>query len=207
MGKSGKAKRLPVSSIVAVLIVIAAGGITWYGLSAGDGPAAASSVPLPAITLPADETVSAAPASLPSALPGGLPTRIVAPSAGIDAPISEVGVVVQDGRPSWETAWQAVGHHMDSARPGQPGNMVLTGHVSVADPGNVPTFKALRNLKPGDIIEVHSGNEVYRYSVTGVAVVSPSETRLLRSDHTSRITLITCTKDLKQRLVVVGMLV
>lgn len=207
MGKNGTARRLPVSSVVAVLLVIAAGGITWYGISAGDGPAAASSAPLPAITLPADETVSAAPASLPAALPGGLPTRIVAPSAGIDAPIAEVGVVVENGRSAWETAWQAVGHHMDSARPGQPGNMVLTGHVSVANSSNAATFKMLHQLKPGDIVEVHSGDEVFRYSVTGVAVVSPAETRLLRSDHASRITLITCTRDLKQRLVVVGTLV
>jgi len=140
------------------------------------------------------------------ALAGGLPTRVVAPAAGIDATITEVGVVTGAGGPEWEIAWQAAGHHMNSARPGQPGNMVITGHVSVADSRNAAVFRTLDRLAPGDVIEVYSGDQVYRYSVERVMVVPPSAVGILRSDHVARVTLLTCTRDLKNRLVVVGTL-
>lgn len=204
MGKSSSGRRLSTSTVVASLMVAGAGCITWFGLTSGGAPAVPVTAASAATTLPADEALAVN--AGPAALPGQLPTRIVAPSAGIDAPISEVGVVLQDGRPTWETAWRSVGHHMDSARPGQPGNMVLSGHVSVANSANIAAFKTLDRLSPGDVVEVHSGDQVFRYTITKVAVVPPSEVRLLRSDHTARLTLITCTKDLKQRLVVVGTL-
>ncbi|MBE7520142.1 MAG: sortase [Thermoflexaceae bacterium] len=207
MTNGARSRSFPLSTLVAALMVIGAGAITWHGFSAGASGVSDSEASIPPVTMPAAVAAPFSSAAKAGALPGGLPTRIVAPTAGIDYAISEVGVVMEDGRPAWETAWRSVGHHLDSARPGQPGNMVLTGHVSVADQSSVATFKTLSRLKPGDVVEVYSGSQVYRYSITRVAVVPPAETRLLRSDHASRITLITCTKDLKQRLVVQGTLV
>ncbi|MGE5594617.1 MAG: sortase, partial [Hyphomicrobiales bacterium] len=99
------------------------------------------------------------------------------------------------------------GHHLDSARPGQPGNMVLTGHVSVADPDNLAVFSTLDNVQPGDVVDVYAGERLYQYRVTDIRVVSPNATRLLRSDHRSLVTLITCTHDLRHRLVVTGELI
>jgi sortase A len=138
--------------------------------------------------------------------PGGLPTRIVVPAAGVDAPIAEVGVVMQEGRATYETAWRAAGHHLDSALPGQPGNMVITGHVSVASAANLAVFSQLDAVQAGDTVEVYSGDRAYRYTVDRVLIASPSAVKLLRSDATSQVTLITCTKDLKHRLVVIGTL-
>jgi len=201
--KPDPGKKLSPSTIVAASFVAAAGLIAWYGTAAGSGsgPDSAESITLAASERPAAEE------SYRTISRGGLPTRIVVQSAGVDADIDEVGVVLERGRPTWETAWQAAGHHFDSALPGQPGNMVISGHVSVADRGNLAVFQELDQVAEGDVVEVYSGDEVYRYAVSKVMVVSPTAVKLLRSDSTATVTLITCTEDLKNRLVVVGTLV
>lgn len=194
------------STAIAAAMVAGAGLFAWFGMTGGQ---------LPGSDAPADDRVTlAAPTEAPaedetvyaSVSTGGLPTRIVVPTADVDAAIAEVGVVVRDGEPVWETAWHAAGHHIDSALPGQPGNMVISGHVSVASAANLAVFKHLDRVNTGDTIEVYSGHDLYRYTVTNVLVVPPSEVRLLGSKAGSTVTLITCTKNLKDRLVVIGTL-
>ena len=184
----------------AALIVAAAGAVAWFGPWTGSG----SSRPrVESVTIAAPGPRAIAVSSLQI---GGLPTRVIVSSVGIDAPISEVGVVVDNGEAEWETAWHAVGHHIDSALPGQPGNVVLTGHVSVADRHNLAAFARLDSVKEGDVVQVYSGDSVYRYRVDRVAVVPPDAVQVLRSSQASTITLLTCTHDLKNRLVVTGTL-
>ncbi|HMO53053.1 MAG TPA: sortase [Tepidiformaceae bacterium] len=195
------------STLVAVGMVAIAGGIAWLATGGRapemDWPAGDTervTLPVERDTPPAEQMVYA------SVSTGGLPTRIVVPSADVDAAIVEVGVVIDGGEARWETAWHAAGHHMDSALPGQPGNMVISGHVSVANRANLAVFKHLDRVAEGDVIEVYSGHDIYRYAVSKMFVVPPDQTRLLRSTAGSTVTLITCTKDLKDRLVVVGTL-
>lgn len=196
-----KRKRVTPSGVVAVAFVAAAGLIAWFGVS-GEKPTAAAVPELVSIAQ-AEEPQAAAVRRVST---GGLPTRIVVPSASVDAPIAEVGVVLVGGRAKWETAWKAAGHHIDSALPGQPGNMVITGHVSVADRKNLAVFSQLDNVSAGDIVEVYAGDQVFRYSVDKVAVVPPSAVKLLRSGMGATVTLVTCTADLKNRLVVTATL-
>jgi LPXTG-site transpeptidase (sortase) family protein len=51
---------------------------------------------------------------------------------GLDVPVQQVSwyPTSQDGtwRSTWETAEGAVGHHRNSANPGEAGNVVLSGH-------------------------------------------------------------------------------
>lgn len=189
------------SGWVAAMLVAAAAAVAWFGpgINSDSPHSAAESVTIGAPRQPAAVAVS-------SLQTGGLPTRVVVPSAGIDAPIAEVSVVVDNGQTVWETAWHAVGHHIDSALPGQPGNVVLTGHVSVADRHNLAAFAHLDSVKAGDVIQVYSGDSVYQYRVDRVAVVGPDAVQVLRSSQVSTVTLITCTHDLKNRLVVFGTL-
>lgn len=190
------------STWVAAAFVVAAAAIAWHG--AGGSPHTAPQGPsLTVVGTP--QQASARPVSDPLSI-GGLPTRVVVQSAGIDTAIVEVGVIDDNGRPAWETAWHAAGHHLDSALPGQPGNLVLTGHVSVADRRNQPVFSKLDSVHAGDIVDVYSGDNVYHYRVDRVSVVAPDTIRVLRSDQASTVTLITCTRDLKNRLVVTGTL-
>ncbi len=188
---------------LAVLALAGAGCVAWFGQTtrATDERTNLATITLPAEALPGDTRAGLA------TVQGALPTRLVAVAAGIDAPITEVGVVLDNGKPVWETAWRSVGHHIDSSRPGQPGNMVLTGHVSVSDARNLAAFRTLDRLQAGDLVEIYAGDDLYRYRITTVAVVPPDDIRVLRADHRARLTLITCTKDLRNRLVVVGVLV
>ncbi|MFN8619007.1 MAG: sortase [Dehalococcoidia bacterium] len=189
------------SNAIAAAFVLGAAAVAWFGLTGGaPAPHQAS----PSVTVA--KAAAPGPANLRSLSASGLPTRIVVPSAAVDAPIAEVGVTVSDGKATWETAWKAAGHHIDSALPGQPGNMVITGHVSVADRSNLAVFKQLDKVAEGDTVEVYSGDQIYRYSVSKVMVVPPSAVKLLRSSSESTVTLVTCTRDLKNRLVVVGTL-
>src|SRR5690554_35088 len=55
--------------------------------------------------------------------------RIQIPSLEIDAPVEEVSTTIQNGRLVWQVIDDIVGHHHASANPGEPGNIVLTGHV------------------------------------------------------------------------------
>lgn len=191
------------SWLVSLLLVAAAGAITWHGTGA-----AAGTHPDPASTATIIASVDAPALGFEQQpLPGALPTRLVVPSAGIDTAVREVGAFpAPDGSLAWETAWDAAGHHLDSARPGQPGNVVISGHVSVANADDVAVFATLDRVAEGDHIEVFAGNVSFRYRVTGVRVVAPGEVDVLRSGHQAEITLITCTRDLEHRLVVTGVL-
>lgn len=204
---AGKRRWLTGSNLAASLFVGLAGVVAWYG-TAGSQPAGQAGPPPTSepATMVA-ERPAATPAPGVRAADGELPTRIVIPSAGIDAAVAEVGVTTANGQAAWETAWRAAGHHLDSALPGQPGNVVITGHVSVADRSNLAVFKTLDKVQPGDVVEVVSGDTTYRYQVQKVAVVAPTATNVLRSGHAATITLITCTHDLAHRLVVTGTLI
>lgn len=191
------------ATLLAGLSVAGAAAIAWFG-GVAQGQRSAAGTP---VTIAAEAPLQSPPARTYETLSqGGLPTRIVVPSAGIDAPVAEVGVVMEEGRAVWETAWQAAGHHIDSAMPGQPGNVVITGHVSVADHRNLAAFATLDRISDGDLIEVYSGAAVYSYAVERVTVVPPDAVHLLRSDSEAIVTLITCTPDLKNRLVVIARL-
>lgn len=198
-------RRFRASHSLSLLMAVGAGFVTWYGMTGGENAglpghdAIPTFVPGPVLTGTTSESALM--------VRSGLPTRLVIPSAEIDAPVRTVGVVLLDGQPKWETTTAGIGHHMNSALPGQPGNAVFTGHVSLTDPRLVPYFARLEDVRPGDVVFVYSGVVVYRYQVDSVNVVGADEVSVLESDHRSRITLITCTRDLKGRLVVGGHLV
>lgn len=159
-------RRLGVSHSLSLLMVAGVGLVTWYGMTSGENAG-----------LPPHDTI---PTQLP--VPGlagmtsesalmvrtGLPTRLVIPSAEIDAPVRTVGVVLVDGKPSWETTTAGIGHHINSALPGQPGNAVFTGHVSLSDHRLVPYFARLDDARPGDVVFVYPGVVVYRYQIDTV---------------------------------------
>ena len=204
MAAATSSRKPSTSTLVSAGFVLAAAAIAWFGLTGGGQQGTPREAEI--LTSPGDQrpTPDAAVAGVSL---GGLPTRIVVPAADVDSAVSEVGVTLRNGRAVWETAWRSAGHHIDSAMPGQPGNMVISGHVSVADSSNLAVFKHLDRVSEGDVVEVYSGDRVYRYSVSKVVTVPPSAVKLLRSDMTATVTLVTCTPDLKNRLVVVGTLV
>ena len=84
-----------------------------------------------------------------------------------------------------------------NAKPGQKGNLVISGHSSNdwLDSGKYKfIFARLDQLAEGDTIYVNYEGKRYTYAVTGSKVVKPTDVdALLIGTDKPRITLITCT--------------
>ncbi len=72
----------------------------------------------------------------PLAIGAGMPpTRLLIPVLGLDTPVQAMGwKVIEDAkgvRSEWEVVDFAAGHHINSAFPGEAGNVVLSGHNNI----------------------------------------------------------------------------
>jgi len=77
------------------------------------------------------------------------------------------------------------GHLADTPWPGQPGNVVIAGHRDTV-------FRPLRNVRPGDLVDVTTETTVAHYQVVSARVVSPADLSVLQPSKENTLTLITC---------------
>lgn len=159
---------------------------------------------MPHVALP---PVTSTPRPTPTPLPATatpepeIPVRLSIPKIDVNDPIVETSLEVVEWLNGTALRWQApdyaVGHRETSARPGQPGNMVLSGHNNTA--GSV--FLGLSELEPGDEITVYTADETYIYQVVSSETVlwtGANEEQLTRhfelgSDTPDEtVTLISC---------------
>ena len=105
------------------------------------------------------------PTSTPTPAPA-LPVRLVIPLLGIDTPVVPVNIRLVDGEgglvATWETADYAAGYHVGSALPGQPGNVVISGHNNIK--GRV--FRPISALGEPDV-SFPKGALAYLYDAEG----------------------------------------
>ena len=109
--------------------------------------------------------------------PAGLVGRIAIRRVGISA-------VVAEGSDE-TTLSRAVGHIAGTALPGEPGNVGLAGHRDTF-------FRALRNIRAGDLIVLTTPRGEFRYSVVSMKVVKPKALDVLDPTSEEILTLITC---------------
>ncbi|GAB4512139.1 MAG: hypothetical protein OHK0046_11220 [Anaerolineae bacterium] len=116
---------------------------------------------------------------------------IFIPSIGIEAPVIQVYL---DGR-SWnvDNLGMNVGHLQGTnwMSDGQPGNIVLSGHVEMRD-GRRGIFAGLETLAPGDRIVLTHEDEERLYAVTEIRNAAPDDLTPLYPTETDRLTLVTC---------------
>lgn len=144
-----------------------------------------------------------------------LPDRLVLPTIHIDIPVVELGwsTAQKDGQifSEWEVAEYAAGWHKNSARLGENGNVVMSGHNNIL--GSV--FRELDQLKRGDAITVWSGDQSFEYQVDNVLIVPEKYASLeQRKDNAkwigpftdNRLTLVSCwpRDDNTHRIIVVA---
>src|ERR1700678_274620 len=103
--------------------------------------------------------------------------RIEIPSVGVSA-------IVEEGE-SDATLAESVGHLTGTALPGQPGNVALAAHRDTY-------FRDLSDIQNGDEIFFTTPTAIYKYRVSGVVIVDPSDIGVLSPSNDSRLTLITC---------------
>ncbi|MEU8513223.1 class F sortase [Kitasatospora sp. NPDC048722] len=123
--------------------------------SAAGGPASGSAASTPAVsgTTGAGTPAATAPPGAPKALPASEPTRLLIPSAGVDAPVTGLGLNT-DGTVQVPPADRAgeVGWYRNGPTPGETGPAVLIGHYDTVHGPAV--FHRVPQLRPGDLVQV-----------------------------------------------------
>ncbi|OGJ47872.1 hypothetical protein A2344_02720 [Candidatus Peregrinibacteria bacterium RIFOXYB12_FULL_41_12] len=143
--------------------------------------------------------------------------RIVIPSIGKNVPIVEVPASEVIGS-DWtnlndkilEGLKDGVVRYPGTARPGEEGNVFITGHSSyyLWDEGQYKdVFALLSDVEVGDEVIIYYNQQKYVYTINEKKEVSPSEVDVLEQPvGEKRLTLMTCTPvgtNLK-RLVLIG---
>jgi len=77
------------------------------------------------------------------------------------------------------------GHLADTPWIGKAGNVVIAGHRDT-------TFRPLRNVRTGDVIDVRSHSGSKRYRVVSTRIVMPTDLSVLKRGKTNSLTLLTC---------------
>jgi LPXTG-site transpeptidase (sortase) family protein len=210
---AGIAVVVVVVALVLAAIVLASGG------DDGDETAVVAS-PTAAPTL--EPTPEATPEPSPTPLPVVPGTvdgdRIVIGGVGIDAPITlrEVpasGGALPDPRGPDDVVFYDFKNHPGlGGYPGSNGRIVMSGHVDYGrgpcKNGTVPppctaVFWDLTDLKQGDEIEIHVGNAVHSYRVTGAENIGPNDQakwdQVWQATPNETIALITCGGDFNRQ--------
>ena len=169
-------------------------------------PAPDAIAPTPEPTLPADPTPVAAPVGAPQTAAEfvpGVPSRLVIPAIDLDAAVETVGwsIITQSNGQQvsmWDVPnWRAAGWLKTTAQVGEPGNTVLDGHHNIY--GEV--FRYLADLKPGDTIQLWTGDRIRDYVVSLMKILpekgQPISVRLenakwIQPTEDERLTLVTC---------------
>jgi sortase A len=113
----------------------------------------------------------------PSLVEGGSIGEIQIPRLGLTA------LVVQGD--SEAVLQHAVGHLVDTALPGEPGNIVLAGHRDTF-------FRPLRRVRAGDAITLRTRAGDFEYLVESTAVVRPTDLAVIQPTDRPTLTLVTC---------------
>lgn len=127
---------------------------------------------------------------------GSVPSAISIEKAEIDAEIETISIVdgvMENPTGPWVVSW-----YRQTAELGEPGNVVMAGHVDYWDVGPAVFFN-LRNLAEGDEIRVmgEDGSE-YRYAVEWVETFSVADLTaetiadIVGPTPEQSLTLITC---------------
>jgi sortase A len=161
--------------------------------------------------LPERAAVAAPPAADPV-----LPERLVIPAIDLDIPVVELGWSTKKNAEGsifseWEVAQYAAGWHKNSARLGEPGNIVMSGHNNILG----AVFRELDQLRRGDTITVAAKARTTDYVVHDVLIVPEKFTALAQRKENARwigqfdddrLTLVSCwpRDDNTHRIIVVA---
>ena len=127
-------------------------------------------------------------------------TRIMVPRLGLDAIVVELW-----GLDDAENLKRGPGHIPGTAYPGQPGNVVISGHRTTYG----APFKHIEEIEPGDEIILITADNKYTYEAVEQRIVLPTDLTVLEQGEEAKVTLTACHPwySAAQRIVVIGNLV
>lgn len=145
-----------------------------------------------------------------------LPTRIVIPAIGVDAPIVPMGMTMEEVEGTPQARWTVpdppiAGWHETSSPLGAPGNVVINGHNF---PQNA-VFRDLYKIEPGKQVVLFSDQTPFAYEVTDVILlpeanqpleVQQANASYIQPTDDERTTLVTCHPygSIRYRLIVIA---
>lgn len=126
--------------------------------------------------------------------------QLMQENAVIEIPALHIKAPVLEGTDN-ETLSQAAGHFPETGAVGQ-GNYCIAAHSSVL---YKEYFNNLKHVQEGmEILLSDVDQTCCTYLVTAYFIVEPNEVWVLEDFGDDRVTLVTCTDDGSQRLIVVG---
>lgn len=96
----------------------------------------------------------------------------------------QLEVPVLEGTDDW-TLNRGVGHIVGTARPGEEGNIGIAGHRD-------GFFRVLKDVGPGDTIDLVMPRRTERYTVDRIVLVRPDDVSVLQPRSVRSLTLVTC---------------
>jgi sortase A len=102
----------------------------------------------------------------------------------IEIPRLGMKVAILEGTTS-QILQLGVGHIAGTALPGEPGNIAIAGHRDTF-------FRALKDIRTHDEIQIQTATDLSRYEVDGVEIVDPANIAVLAPSSDSALTLVTC---------------
>ncbi len=185
------------TTVVFVFLMAGCGGRATPTISAPPLPNSEAMVAIPTPTTP-------------------MPERLLIGAINLDTPVVELGWSTSENTEGqifseWEVAVDAAGWHKNSARLGEHGNIVMSGHNNILG----AVFRELDQLRRGDEITVEGGRQSARYIVHDVLIVPEKqatvEQRLENAKwigqfEDDRLTLVSCwpRNDNTHRVIVVA---
>ena len=113
-----------------------------------------------------------------------LAAHMGAPLAVLSIPRLRLDVPVFEGTDDL-TLNRGAGRIEGTARPGETGNIGIAAHRD-------GFFRGLKNIRPGDRIELAQLRRKFVYTVDNIAVVDPADVTVLRARSQPSLTLVTC---------------
>ena len=80
---------------------------------------------------------------------------------------------------------RGVGHIAGTVRPGEVGNIGIAGHRD-------GFFRVLKDVRPGDTIELETPNRADTFVVQQIVLVDPNDVSVLQPQSVESLTLVTC---------------
>lgn len=119
-----------------------------------------------------------------SAFEQALTQHFAAPEALLRISKAHVEVPIFDGTDE-STLNRGVGRIPGTAHPGGNGNVGIAGHRD-------GFFRGLKDIQTGDTVELVMPGKTEFFAVDNISIVDPSDVKVLRSDATPSVTLVTC---------------
>lgn len=106
------------------------------------------------------------------------------PIARLSAPTYGISHIVLAGASGSSLAF-GPGHFFSSSKPGEKGNIIISGHRDTH-------FSFLEKIKKGDHIELQSNKKTSAYHVTEIQIIDKTKIETIPVDSENKLILITC---------------